>query len=477
MPKQKVRQKARKKPSASRHADANECAIVTLFVDIMGASEVSNHKSPKEYSEFVHSFQTMFNDTCDKYTQAWCNGYLDHLQYTARGDEGVLMLYPPKTSDLSDDIDIALNVAFALKRRWICSPDNESRIREQGLLPVDLGIGIHVGRTYLREGKLAEGNRGGWRPDGYAINLAKRVEGHSREGRYSHIYLSEQAQGQLEYLADERTYLFDAPQVVSPKGITRDIRVFEVKHQFLPTDWKETSEKSERAKTLLDPQETDVEILKLALELNPTNLWLAEEFVRSSMLQCFDALGKNEREAENYDAENKALQPAAEVAARLAQSDHRDAGILFIQGLIDGERGDFESEISRYDEVLGGLEPLAEAYWYKGQALSYSVWEEIEADEWPERDDLAPDLAQRVDDALGCLEQAKSRRPQCAWILYDLGCELVRWAQDESQRNSGFENIELAVGRLPEVRKKIPDEPHLERVQDDPRIKKLLQTT
>lgn len=95
MPRQKVGRDA-KAPSVSRHADANECAIVTLFVDIMGASEVSNHKSPKEYSEFVYSFQTIFNDTCDKYTQAWCDEYLDHLQYTARGDEGVLMLYPPQ---------------------------------------------------------------------------------------------------------------------------------------------------------------------------------------------------------------------------------------------------------------------------------------------------------------------------------------------------------------------------------------------
>ena len=285
----------------------------------------------------------------------------------------------------------------------------------------------------------------------------------------------------MNYLPDERTYHFDTPQVVSPKGISRDIRVFEVKHHFLPSDWKEASETSQRARTLLDPKETDVEILKLALELNPTNLWLAEEFVRSSMLQCLYALSKREREAKGYDAIEKALEPAAKVAARLAQSDHRDAGIVLIQGLIEGERGDFDSEISRYNEVITGPEPLAEAYWYKGLALSYAIWEKLNKDLTIGRDDLTTELADRVDETLHCFEQAKSRRPQGAWILYDLGCELVRWAKTESELNSGVENIQLAVAGLAEVAESIVNEPYLKRVLndkrvlDDPRIKKLIQ--
>lgn len=460
-------------------ADDNERETVIMFVDIMGASEVSNHKSPKEYTTFVNSFQKLFTDVCKKYIKAWypTKEEQHQIQYSARGDEGLLMIYRKETrNDPTLDIDVAVNIALELKRQWLCSPVNRDRINS-GLLPVDLAIGIHAGRTYIdqaEEKDVTIGNPGGLKLEGYAINLAKRVESHSRQGRFSHILLSEAAHGQLNYLADERTYLFDNPQVVSPKGISRDIRVYEVKHHFLVSDWIEESKQSRRAKTLLDPESVDIEVLEKALAINPTNLWLAEEYIRSSMLRNYNNLEPAERE--NPKALERAFRDASEKADRLAQGHQRDAGILFIQGLIEGECSHYARERDLYEEAIKYPEKLAEAYWYKGQSLSTEIWEESGKNLNLSKDELEPEyLRALVPEAIDSLKEATKRRSQAAWMLYDYGCELIRWAANQDERDLGIQHIELAVLRLPDsILEKIPNEPYLKNVQANQRIKQLL---
>jgi hypothetical protein len=83
-----------------------------------------------------------------------------------------------------------------------------------------------------------------------------------------------------------------------------------------------------------------------------------------------------------------------------------------------------------------------------------------------------------VDEAIGSLREATRRRSQSAWMLYDYGCELIRWAKNDEERAKGIQQIELAVLRLPEaVSEKIPDEAYLKSVQDHPRIKQLLSNS
>jgi len=445
----------------------------------MGASEVSNHKSPAEYLKFVNSFQKLFMSVCKKYTDAWYEeDERKEMQYSSRGDEGLLMIYRPETlTDPTVDIDVAINIALELKRSWLCSDINKERVNS-GLLPVDLAIGIHIGRTYLE--KLAPsdpkpvGNSGGWLPEGYAINLAKRVESHSRQGRFSHIFLSEAAQGQLNYLANERTYLFDNPQVVSPKGISRDIRVYEIKHHFLPSDWTEESEQSKRARTLLDPNSVDIEVLMKALAINPTNLWMAEEFIRSSMLQNYNNLKSNERDDQN--AVRSAFREARNKATLLAQGDQRDAGVLFIQGLIEGECGNYDLERTLYDDAIYFREQLAEAFWYKGLSFSLQIWDTIGEDSKKPLNQLPPELQKLVPEAIDCLRQAKTMRSQAAWMRYDYGCEIIRWAENATAPEiaEGISDVVAACHALPEIKGKISKEPYLEKVLSHTAIKKLL---
>lgn len=460
--------------------DDNDRETVIMFVDIMGASEVSNHMIPRDYTKFVNSFQKLFTDVCKEYIETWypTKDEQHQIQYSARGDEGLLMIYRMETQDdPAVDIDVAINIALQLKRQWLCSKVNESRI-QSGLLPVDLAIGIHVGRTYIdeTEGKNAsKGNPGGLKLEGYAINLAKRVESHSRQGKFSHILLSEAAYGQLINLAEERTYFFDEPQVVTPKGISRDIRVHEVKHHFLPSDWKEESKKSRRTKTLLNPDSVNINLVKDALALNPTNLWLAEEYIRSSMLQNYYKLSLTDRKS--LPALEEAFREAKNKADRLGQANLRDAGILCIQGLIEGECGKYDRERELYQEASQYPEQLAEAYWYYGQSISWQIWDECGEDPDVPLHELEPkELRDLVQDAMASLKRATVRRPQAAWMLYDYGCEIIRWASTEEALILGIQQIQLAAYRLPDVKERISTEPYLKKVRSDERIKQLLST-
>ncbi len=407
-------------------------------------------------------FQEIFHTTCQKYVDEWIPDYGDDIKIGERGDEGLLMILRARAgANVSEEVDLAVNVAFDLKRKWLCSTQNRQRI-DSGLLPVNLAIGIHAGKTYLT-------TKG---PEGYAINLAKRVETHSREGSSTHIFVSEAANGHLNHLADEVTYLFDDPQTITPKGITQGIRVHEVKHQFLPSDWTETAADRKRAKTLLDHDAELVSTLEDALRINPTNLWLAEEFIRSSMLYRYSGLSESDRGDDAKLAE--AFAPAKAQAELLAQGEQRDAGVLFIIGLIEGESADYNEERSRYSDAIQFSDQLAQAYWYRGQSFSYEVWDTLDKDVEVPYDDLPDENQKLVAEAIHDLGEARRRRPQCAWILCDYGCELVRWCRNKDERRAGIDNLVLAVDQLDGIREHLREEPYMSKVKNDPRIAKLL---
>ena len=74
--------------------DSFQRETVVMFVDIMGASEVSNHMTPADYAAFVNSFQQLFNETCQRYVKTWLPvNQSKYAQYSARGDEGLLIIY------------------------------------------------------------------------------------------------------------------------------------------------------------------------------------------------------------------------------------------------------------------------------------------------------------------------------------------------------------------------------------------------
>lgn len=471
MPGRRVKTVEAPNATTTTERPTDERDTVVMFVDIIGASEVSNHKSPEEYAGFVSDFQKTFTSVCQKYIQHWYAEYAQaDYHITARGDEGLLMFYlPDSMGDVSTEVDCAVSIALELKRQWLWSEENKKRIEEHGLLPIGLGIGIHAGKTFLH-GQKGKNEK---KPEGYAINLAKRVEGFSRNGRFTNIFLSEAAYGCLNNLADEVTYLAGSPETITPKGISRDIRVYEIKHHFLPSDWTELSAVRKRSRSLLDPKSIDLETLERALELNPTNLWLTDEFIRSSMLKRYWELNKRERES--GESLRKAFESAKQRANLLRQSEQRDAGAMFIEGLIDGECGDYEQERCKYTEAIKHSDQISEAYWYRGLSFSYEAWEKLDFDTNIKYADLDPDIQELVDNAIDDLGEARQRRPQCAWMLSEYGFELVRWQRTKAERANGLNDLELAMNRLDAVRESARKHPYIIYVEDEPRIRKLLQ--
>jgi class 3 adenylate cyclase len=73
MPRNKLSKKNQSTTDERSNAKIDECdrETVIMFVDIMGSSEVSNHKKLRDYSEFVRSFQALFTGICKKYTDDW----------------------------------------------------------------------------------------------------------------------------------------------------------------------------------------------------------------------------------------------------------------------------------------------------------------------------------------------------------------------------------------------------------------------
>ena len=80
----------------AKQIDKDVRKTVILFADIMGASEVSNHKTTKKYFEFVQDFQNLFRKTCREHLAVYHDPDEPYYLYDARGDEGLLMIFPPR---------------------------------------------------------------------------------------------------------------------------------------------------------------------------------------------------------------------------------------------------------------------------------------------------------------------------------------------------------------------------------------------
>ena len=102
---------------------------------------------------------------------------------SVRGDELCLIM---SGGDEKTDIRVALTVAARLEAAFLTCPINRERLAH-GRNFFDIGIGIHSGHVTLglRENLLTvsgEQPKPTLKPEGYTINLAKRVESLSREG-------------------------------------------------------------------------------------------------------------------------------------------------------------------------------------------------------------------------------------------------------------------------------------------------------
>jgi class 3 adenylate cyclase len=315
-----------------RHPDIEpvgwEGQIVILFADIVGCSEISNDEPLEKYNRILRQFRLLFEEINNKYKKEFyaCSDNID-FQAQVRGNEGHLIIFRKSPEEenpylWADDIDTAITIALDLKRRWLLSESNKEKINS-GKRTSDIAVGIHFGQAWINK----TGNNK-YQPEGYAINLTKRIESHSREGAFTHIYLSEAAYDKLYPLTDKTPYTFDLPHLIKPKGIPTGINVFEVKHHFVPADWADETTETTKWKTY-EPSADDIEKIEKAHLDNPSNLWLLEECIMMKIQRGYKELLKEGKGEELRNLGN-AYSESISIAKKLATNSMNDAVSLLV---------------------------------------------------------------------------------------------------------------------------------------------------
>jgi class 3 adenylate cyclase len=176
--------------------------MTVMFSDIRGFTELSESMTPKENFDFI-------------------NHYLGYMEPIIRNNNGFIdkFIGDAIMALFHDKADNALNAAIQMRK--MLKQFNTDRI-EQGLPPIDSGIGMHTGNLMLG----VVGGEG--RMDGTvisdAVNLAARLEGLTKIYQSS-IILSEDTLIKLENPA---AYHFRFLDIARVKGKKEAVYMFEL---------------------------------------------------------------------------------------------------------------------------------------------------------------------------------------------------------------------------------------------------------
>jgi len=213
-----------------------EKVISIMFCDIMNSSEYANVMSTANYHNFIiKSLQSICADEAAYFSKIHPE-YQSLPEYSGRdgiqkeftaqfrtvGDEIRVFLY---SGDEWADTSNLLEIGIRLKLRWLFAEFNKTRIR-QNKPPEDLAIGIHTGPTVIEENK----------PEGFALNMGKRIEGECRNGQLCRILLHSNCINYLQTYQGRK----NANHMIMPhfsdvwtfegKGISQEIPIRELKY-------------------------------------------------------------------------------------------------------------------------------------------------------------------------------------------------------------------------------------------------------
>ncbi len=206
-----------------------------MFCDIMNSSEYANVLSTTNYYRYIvkelkricaeerdyfvahhPEYTTLPSHIApDSNTEYTC-------QFSAVGDEIKVVFY---SGDEWKDAFNMMECAIRLKLRWLFGEFNRNRI-SQNKAPEDLAIGINTGPLVIEE----------YEPEGFSMNVAKRIEGECRNGKYCRILAHANTVNYISaYLArEDAVSMVDAhfSDVVtfSGKGIAQEIPRKEIKY-------------------------------------------------------------------------------------------------------------------------------------------------------------------------------------------------------------------------------------------------------
>jgi class 3 adenylate cyclase len=208
-----------------------------LFIDLMNSVALSSSLSLWDYNKLINEFQETQRQVLDEIEELYPVG-----EFYLGGDQLAVFFYDPTQAvELERDEGAAqavrnrtlygaLRMAVAVKNAWISHPRNLARL-EGDQTVLDLSIGINSGNVVIE--RRGDGQA---RIEGFAINLAKRVQGYARYGRYCKIMLSKSAYDTYRGIVVQHVMLkqrafFEVwtPQEGSLKGLPPGTEVHELK--------------------------------------------------------------------------------------------------------------------------------------------------------------------------------------------------------------------------------------------------------
>jgi len=206
-----------------------------LFADLMNSTEMAKNLSLEEYDEMIIDFQRTMCDVTSHHLRQY--GYIQNgidSCWSIAGDELRVFLY---SGAVRFDVRNALLIAVKIKLAWLASTFNE-KILNEGRIVSRIGVGINCGKVIkdIREWRLKMGEK---EPniEGYAINVAKRIESASRDGNIYQVMVGDGFYRKCQE-SNEIKVSFSLPQKFVFKGLGQKIPVYEVvsfiNHEIFP---------------------------------------------------------------------------------------------------------------------------------------------------------------------------------------------------------------------------------------------------
>jgi len=168
-----------------------------LFVDIIDSSKFSSLLGYEQYGQIILHFNRHFKQLVNIYFPGKYQNKIEYIKFDSYGDEGQLFIALKQGcieySEIAYDL---ISFLFELKSTFILEYENiiENNKYQKSPAIVEFAAGINFGTIGLFE------EDGEHKIVGYAINVAKRIENASRQGRYSNIFISKEIYLQLQKL-------------------------------------------------------------------------------------------------------------------------------------------------------------------------------------------------------------------------------------------------------------------------------------
>jgi len=196
-----------------------------LFADLVNSTEMSKNLTLHEYDDMIIDFQGTMHEIISQHMNHF--GYAGNgvdSYWSIAGDEMRLFLYSGSTMF---DVRNALIIALKAKLGWLASTFND-RILKEGRIVSRIGVGINCGKVIkdVREWRVRMGED---RPaiEGYAINVAKRIESTSRDGTAYQIMAGDSLYRKC-HESCSLNIVFGQPQGLLFKGLGQKIPVYEI---------------------------------------------------------------------------------------------------------------------------------------------------------------------------------------------------------------------------------------------------------